>query len=83
VPKYLLTSPTIALFPQDGRHVARSIPSGSVVVTANAEGEKLVEVVWNHKKALMFSEDLRSRGQLLESNRTRPFLRIRKAHNSE
>ena len=29
--KYRITTPTIALFPVDGRHVARTVPDGALV----------------------------------------------------
>jgi hypothetical protein len=63
---YRLTAPTIALFPEDGRKVAHTIPEGAVVSVAKVEkidGNKLIEVVYEEKRVLMFAQDIRSRGE--------------------
>ena len=63
--KYRVKHPTIALFLEDGRHVAHTVPEGSVI-TVNSEtfnGDHLIEVLWSEKKVLMFSQDIRSRGE--------------------
>jgi hypothetical protein len=61
--RYRITNPTIALFHEDGRHVARTVPSGAFihVETEAIDGNRLVDVSWENKKVMMFTQDLRSR----------------------
>ena len=66
--KYKINSPTIAVFIEEGRHVAHAIPSGSIVLV-NPEtfiGNKLVHVEWAGKEVMMFVQDIESRGERLE-----------------
>jgi len=65
---YRITSPALALFPEDGRHVAHMIPKGNLVriESETFNGNKLVEVLWNGKVVMMFTQDLRSRGEKKE-----------------
>ena len=65
--KYRINSPTIALFLEDGRQVARAIPTGSIVTVDSLHGDKLVEATWNQVKVLMFSQDIRARGERIPS----------------
>jgi|SoiMethySBSTD1v2_1073268.scaffolds.fasta_scaffold601362_2 hypothetical protein len=66
--RYRITSPTIALFLEDGRHVANMIPEGSIVVveSENINGNRLLEVIWAEKKVMMFTQDIRSRGEKIQ-----------------
>jgi hypothetical protein len=66
--KYLLSSPTIALFLEDGRHVARWIPQGATISIDGKtfNGNKLMEVSWNKKVVTMFTQDLRTRGKKID-----------------
>ena len=50
--KYRINSPTIALFLEEGRHVAHMVPIGSVITIASEEfnGDKLVEVLWSTRR---------------------------------
>ena len=63
--KYRITSPTIALFPVDGRHVARTVPGGAVVCIDEGliNQNKLVEVLWHETEVMMFAQDVRARGE--------------------
>ena len=57
--KFRITSPTVALFEEDGRHVAHSIPSGSVITIddgATFNGNKLIWANWAEKKVMMFAQ---------------------------
>ena len=65
--KYRINSPTIALFLEDGRQVARAIPTGSIVTVESLDGDTLVEATWNQTKVLMFSQDIRARGERIPS----------------
>ena len=66
--KYRINSPTIALFLEDGRHVARTVPIGSVITIASEKfnGDKLVEVLWSEKRVMMFTQDIRERGTKID-----------------
>jgi len=63
--RYRINSPTIALFEQDGRHVADTVPAGALIEinSATFDGDKLLEVIWNGKSVLMFTQDLRKRAE--------------------
>ena len=63
--RYRITSPTLALFEQGGRHVAHTVPTGAIVtVESNGfDGDKLVSVTWDGEAVMMFTQDLRSRSE--------------------
>jgi hypothetical protein len=56
---------TIAMFEEEGIYVARTVSSGTLVEVAGGplDGDRLVDVVWNGRKVMMFTQDLRSRAQ--------------------
>lgn len=60
---FRLNTATIALFFEEGRQVARTVPQGAVVQVNTLEGDKLVEVEWEGRTILMFAQDIRSRGE--------------------
>ena len=62
--KYLISSPTIALFLEDGRQVAHLVPEGALIRTDGKpfNGNRLMEVTWADKVVMMFTQDLRTRG---------------------
>ena len=62
---YLIRSPTIALFLEDGRHVAHLVPEGAMISTDGEpfSGNRLMEVTWADKVVMMFTQDLRTRGE--------------------
>ncbi len=62
---YRITHPTIALFEEDGRHVANTLPAGAVVQidSDSFDGDKLLEVRWEGKRVMMFTQDLRKRAE--------------------
>ncbi len=63
--RYRIKEPTIALFQQDGRHVAHTVPAGAIITVDDAafDGDKLVNVTWDLKKVMMFTQDVRSRAE--------------------
>ena len=65
--KYRINSPTLAMFAVDGQHVAQVVPEGTTITTDGKKfnGEKLIEVVWNGKVVMMFTQNVRSRGELI------------------
>ena len=66
--RYRITNPTIALFEEDGHYVARTVPSGAIIRVDSAafDGDKLLDVTWENKKVMMFTQDLRSRALPLD-----------------
>jgi hypothetical protein len=69
---FRIKSPTIVLFFEDGRHVSRTLPAGSIVKALDGRiGEKgLLDVIWGDKKVLMFAVDLKSRGEKVAGTAT-------------
>jgi len=55
----------MALFLEGGRHVARTVPAGTVVSVDSDtfDHSKLVDVMWGEKKVMMFAQDLQSRSK--------------------
>jgi len=67
--KFRINTPTIALFPEEGRHVARTIPGGTEVIVSdenNIQENKLIEVQWAEKLVRMFAQDIRARGERVD-----------------
>ena len=60
----------MALFKRDGRHMAETVPEGSIVEidSDTFDDNKLVDVLWVGKPVMMFSEDLRSRGEAVRAH---------------
>ena len=56
-----LNSPLLAMFAGEDGHEAITIPIGTVLeLTAKKfNGERLMEVIWNERKLLAFTEDLK------------------------
>jgi len=63
--KYRIVEPTIAMSEDHGRGVAYTILAGATVELQNGplDGNKLVEVKWDGKSVLMFTQDLRQRAR--------------------
>jgi hypothetical protein len=69
--RYRLREATLALFDEDGRHVARTVPAGTTVVVDSDAGDtfdskRMVGILWNGTRVMMFTQDLRSRAELVE-----------------
>jgi hypothetical protein len=66
--RYRINDPTIAMFLEEGRYIARTVASGTVVEVCNAtiDGDRLVDVSWNGREVMMFTQDLRSRAERIE-----------------
>ena len=59
-----ITSPTIALFRVNGHHQAQTVPVGTVIRIVDGkpfDGERLMDVEWDGKIVMMFTQDLRLR----------------------
>jgi len=60
--RYRVTQPTIAMFEEGGRHVARHVPAGSIIyVDGRLDGDRLTDVIWDDQHVMMFTRDLRTR----------------------
>jgi hypothetical protein len=66
---YRLKTPTLAIMVQESQRIPVTIPLGGVVrlVDGPLNGERLVDVEWEAKPLLMFSVDLRERGEIVEA----------------
>lgn len=63
--RYRISHPTLALLHEDGRHVARMVPRGAIIsVDSHAfDDDRLVDVTWDGRKVMMFTQDLRTRSE--------------------
>jgi hypothetical protein len=62
--RYRIIDPTIGVFQEEGKQVARTVPKGAVVTLADEkswDSNALIEVCWEGKSVMMFAQDLRSR----------------------
>jgi predicted lipoprotein len=66
--RYRINSPTIAMVVTNDKHVSISMPAGSdIVVDSTAfDRDELVEVLWAEKRVMMFTQDIRARGEKVE-----------------
>ena len=62
-----ILNPTIAVFPEEGRHVAGTVPADAIIeVDSEAfDGDRLVDVIWDGRRVMMFTQDLRTRSELI------------------
>jgi len=60
--RYSLNTPTLAIH-QDGQNSPITIPNGAVVkvIAGRLDGNRLVDITWDSKTALMFTTDIRER----------------------
>jgi late competence protein required for DNA uptake (superfamily II DNA/RNA helicase) len=66
--RYRLNIPTLAIIKQDGHNAPITIPSGAVVKITSGplDGDRLIDVIWDGKVAMMFTTDILERGVRLE-----------------
>ena len=69
---YRITSPTMSLFFEGDLHISRALPKGALVTIASEtfNGNRLVEVLYEGKVVMMFTQDLRSRAEKVEHPKT-------------
>jgi hypothetical protein len=60
---YRITCSMVAMMIERNSHarVARTVPAGTIIEVKDDPANRLVEVRWGRKKALMFARDLQSR----------------------
>jgi hypothetical protein len=64
--RYHVKSPTVAIFDEENGLVAiRMVPAGAIITVEGpgAENDRLIDVVWDGKRAMMFTRDLQSRAE--------------------
>jgi hypothetical protein len=66
---YRLKTPTLAIMTHDGQRIPITIPQGGTVVVVNGplDGTWLVDVEWEGKTVMMFTTDVRERGERLDA----------------
>ncbi len=67
---YRLKTPTLAILEQDGSRLPMMVPrDGIVKVTAGPlDGNRLVDVEWDGRTLMMFTIDLRERGEPVDGD---------------
>jgi hypothetical protein len=67
VQRYRVKDSTIAMFQEGGVHVARTVAAGAIVeFSGPIDGDKLVDVTWEGRRVMMFTQDLRSRAERID-----------------
>jgi hypothetical protein len=66
--RYRIGCPTTGLILEGDRHVSVTIPEGATIAIEGEtfNGEWLVDVTWDDKAVMMFTQDLRSRGKKID-----------------
>jgi len=65
---YEIDTPTLAIVHREnGRSETVTVPRESVVTLAAETDDTLVSVVWEGRTVLMFTQDLRARGHLVDT----------------
>ena len=66
--RFRITEPTIAMSQEHGRGTALTVSAGAIVEVHSGplDGDRLVEVMWNGKMVMMFTQDLRLRAEPLD-----------------
>ena len=64
---YRLKIPTLAIMTVDGQKIPVTIPLGGTVKVINTDinGNRLVDVTWEGRTVIMFTTDLRERGEVV------------------
>jgi hypothetical protein len=66
--KYRINTATLVLVLDGDYHRGHTVPRGAIVTVDRTTfgTTKLVQITWDGKKAMMFLEDLRSRGERID-----------------
>ena len=66
--RYRLKTPTLAIMAHDGQRIPITIPQGSTieVIDGPLDGSRLLDVKWEGKTVMMFTMDIRERGERLD-----------------
>jgi hypothetical protein len=65
--RYRITDTTMAMFEEEGCHVAHVLPAGAIITIDDDDYDEsgFVDVSWGDKKVMMFTQDLRMRAELV------------------
>ena len=68
--QYRIKSPTMAIHSVDGQRSTVMVPIGDIVRASqrHLDGDVLIDVMWNEKEYLMFTQDLRERSEAVEDS---------------
>ena len=68
IQRYRIKDSTIAMFEEDGVHIARPVAAGAIIELSSGplDGDKLVDVTWEGRRVMMFTQDLRSRAEQID-----------------
>jgi hypothetical protein len=66
--RYRIRDSTIAMSQEHGRGTAYTVSAGTIVEVHNGnfDGDKLVDVTWDGRIVMMFTQDLRMRAERLD-----------------
>ena len=67
--KYCFKRATLAIIVVDGHNIPMTVPVGGTVevIDADINGNRLVDVLWDGERIMMFTVDLRERGELVKT----------------
>ena len=67
---YRIKSPTLAILEQASQKLPLTIPLNATIRVLNGplDGNKLVDVEWEGKTVMMFTTDIRERGELIDGD---------------
>jgi len=70
--RFRMKTPTLAIMAQDGAKIPVMIPKGAEVEILDGplNGNRLVDVRWEGKTVMVFTNDIRDRGERLETVRS-------------
>jgi hypothetical protein len=63
---YRISTPTVAIIPEEGKDVARMIPEGAIVYVDDPSAladDSLIRLYWDGTAVSMFAQDLRDRAE--------------------
>ena len=68
--RYRIRTPTLAIMDHDGHKIPIMVPVGSeiTVVDGPLDGNRLLDVEWAGKTVMMFTTDIRERGEQLDGD---------------
>ena len=66
---YRLKTPTLGIISEDGHRKSVIIPIGAVVrvISGPLDNNRLVDVIWEDKSIMMFTQDVRERGEQVDA----------------
>jgi hypothetical protein len=69
--QYCLTTPTLAVITRDGQKISAAIPFGATVTVSEADinCNRPVDVTLEKRTVMIFAQDIRERGELVQSAR--------------